>query len=339
FVAAFYSALGDRGLLRLLLNSNTLGWGVFFALVDNIPLTWWLAWGTSFVDFTDLPQPTIAVASSSDEGEATHLTSGLAGKNLMASGSQPPFVPTYIGNDRLLDGGLTEDVPTAVLLSAGAVLVLAAQAIPKLMAIPHLPNSVPVPYWLKAAAGLNPYWRGLDYYRGYIMLFRQAAVSQEQYAQVFYNATTKFSSAGTWFAGPRIAAEAADSQALKDAVAESKAAWLDLLESPPGRVRINLATGGVDIGVGVDMGFALDLTGSPRLSDDAQQVIADVGAFVAANASALAVVLVDPPAIPTTPSYEDLVTAASGLAAAQLQFSTSTTASPVETVIRLSIVP
>jgi hypothetical protein len=71
-----------------------------------MPLTWWLAWSTHFIDLGELAQPTISVATSAMRGDAVHMTSGLAGKSLMASGSMPPFVATYIGNTRLLDGGL-----------------------------------------------------------------------------------------------------------------------------------------------------------------------------------------------------------------------------------------
>ncbi len=342
FIAAFYAALGDKGLLRMLLNNNTIGWGVFFALVNNMPLTWWLAWATDFIDLGDLAQPTIAVASAADSGDAVHMTSGLAGKSLMASGSMPPFVATYIGNTRMLDGGLTQDVPTAVLGSAGASLIVAAQSIPKVMGLPQLPNSVPVPYLTKWAVTLNPFVRSLDYYRGFIMLFRQAAFSQEQYAQVFYNATTQLSSAGTWFAGRRIAQEAAGSAALQDAIIEAKAYWQQLLEDAPGRVRINLATGVVEMGPAVDVGFAFD-TGNNRwrLSGDAEQVLAEVGKFVASFATALAVDIVDPPTAPgLLAQFEDLIRNASGLIApGQTIFSTSTMIPPSDTTFTLTIVP
>ncbi|MCA9687427.1 MAG: hypothetical protein KC457_35020, partial [Myxococcales bacterium] len=177
------------------------------------------------------------------DGETAYLSSSLAGQACMASGSLPPMVPTYVQNRRLLDGGLTEDVPTAVLLSAGAVLVLAAQAIPKLMAIPHLPNSVPVPYWLKAAASLNPYWRGLDYYRAYLMLFRQAARSDEPNADVIYEATTKHSHASLFLQAKRVAEDAVGSPALERAVEDSAAEWRRMLLRPPGRIILEQDSG------------------------------------------------------------------------------------------------
>jgi hypothetical protein len=310
FITAFYAALGDKGLLRMLLNSNTIGWGVFFALVNNMPLTWWLAWATHFVDLGDLAQPTIAVASAIDQGDAVHLTSGLAGKGLMASGSMPPFVATYIGNTRLLDGGLTQDVPTAVLASAGASLVIAAQSIPKIMTIPSVPESIPLPYLTKYAITLNPVVRLLDYYRGFITLFRQAAFSQEQYAQVFYSATTQFSSAGTWFAGPRIAHEAAQSQALQDAVAESVVFWNELLADSPGRVRINRTTQLVEIGAAVEIGFTNFVT--LQLTSDANRVLIEVGKYVADFATSLTVTFRHPTGVPPTIDHETLVAAAAG---------------------------
>ncbi len=313
FITAFYAALGDKGLLRMLLNSNTIGWGVFFALVNNMPLTWWLGWATHFVDLGDLAQPVVAVATAVDQGDAVHMTSGLAGKSLMASGSMPPFVATYIGNTRLLDGGLSQDVPTAVLNSAGASLVLAAQSIPKVMAIPSVPEFIPVPYLTKYAITLNPVVRLLDYYRGFITLFRQAAYSQEQYAQVFYSATTQFSSAGTWFAGPRIAHEAANSQALQDAVAEAVVYWNELLLDAPGRVRINLGTKRVEVGPAVELGYVFDEgLAQLRLTDDASRVVSEVAKFVTNIGSSLTVEFRYPPTNPPNADHETLITTTAG---------------------------
>lgn len=342
FITAFYAALGDKGLTRMLLNSNTIGWGVFFALVNNMPLTWWLGWATHFVDLGDLAQPTIAVASAIDQGDAFHMTSGLAGKSLMASGSMPPFVATYIGNTRLLDGGLTQDVPTAVLNSAGATLVLAAQSIPKVMTIPSVPEAVPVPYLTKYAITLNPVVRLFDYYRGFISLFRQAAFSQEQYAQVFYSATTRYSSAGTWFAGPRIADEAAQSQALANAITQAVGYWNDLLLDAPGRVRINRTTHEVEIGAAVEIGFVFDNSlGQWRLSADASQVVFEVGQYVVSFASSLTVTIINPPTGPgLLTEYETLIATASALAPAQISFSPpiiSPITSP--TTFNLTVVP
>jgi predicted acylesterase/phospholipase RssA len=319
FIGAFYAALGDKGLLRMLLNSNTIGWGVFFALVNNIPLTWWLAWATDFVDFRDLAQPTISVSSVAQTGEPYHQTSGLAGKGLMASGSLPPFISTYIGNTRLLDGGVTQDLPTAILNAAGAELVLAAQAVPKLQSIPRLPDAVPIPYLTKWAISLNPLLRGFDYSRAYLMLFRQAALGEEQYAEVFYNATTKFSSAGSWYAGPRIAAEAADSQALKDAIIDAKLHWQALLDDAPGRARINRGTNQVEIGPAVHLGFELDPTVGWRFTPDAEVLLADVGHYVANFASGLEVTFINVPP-PDPIDYEPLFETTTGLVHAQITY-------------------
>lgn len=337
FIGAFYAALGDKGLLRMLLNSNTIGWGVFFALVDNIPLTWWLSWATNFVDFTDLAQPTISVSSVAQTGEPYHQTSGLAGKGLMASGSLPPFVATYIGNTRLLDGGVTQDVPTAILNAAGAELVIAAQSVPKVQSIPRLPDQVEVPYLTKWWLSLNPLVRGLDFYRGYLMLFRQAAMGEEQYAEVVYNATTKFSSAGSWYAGPRIAAEAADSQALKEAIIEAKAHWQALLGDAPGRARINRGTNQVEVGPAVRLGFEITPSAQWRLTSHAEELLGEVGRYVNNFATSLTVTLVNTPP-PTLIEYELLFESAAGLPGAKLNY-VSVVVPAVSASFSLEIVP
>ncbi|PRQ07537.1 hypothetical protein [Enhygromyxa salina] len=319
FVGAFYAALGDKGLTRMLFNSNTIGWGVFFALVDNIPLTWWLSWATDFVDLSELAQPTISVSSIAQTGEPYHQTSGLAGKGLMASGSLPPFVATYIGNTRLLDGGPTQDLPTAILNAAGAQLVIAAQAVPKVQSFPRLPDQVPIPYFKKWALTLNPWLRGFDAYRSYLMLYRQAAQGEEQYADVFYNATTRLSSAGSWYAGPRIAYEAANSQSLKDAIIEAKLEWDALLEDAPGRARINRGTNQVETGPAVRLGFELDPSVVWRLTPHAEVLLEEVGRYVANFATTLKITLINIPP-PDAIDYEPLIEAASGLSGAQLNY-------------------
>lgn len=339
FISAFYAALGESGLTRMLYGNNIIGWGVFFALVNNMPLTWWLAWSTQFLDLGELAQPVVTVATSAEQGDAVHMTSGLAGKRLMASGSMPPFVATYIGNKRMLDGGLSQDVPSAVLQAAGASLVVAAQAVPRVMPIPTLPDFVPVPYLTKWAITLNPFVRSLDGYRAFVTIFRQAAFSQEQYAQVFYNATTLFSTAGTWFAARRIAYEAANSQALQDAVLEAKAHWDDLLLDAPGRVRINLTTNQVETGSAVEFGLVFDGSLAQwRLTDDGTQSLQEVGPFVNSFASQLQVTILDPPAAPPLVDYQNLILTASGLAPAQVVFLTSVTGAG-ETRFELAIIP
>ncbi|KIG15304.1 hypothetical protein DB30_05731 [Enhygromyxa salina] len=319
FVGAFYAALGDKGLTRMMFNSNTIGWGVFFALVDNIPLTWWLSWATEFVDLSDLAQPTISVSSVAQTGEPFHQTAGLAGKGLMASGSLPPFVATYIGNTRLLDGGPTQDLPTAILNAAGAELVIAAQAVPKVQSFPQVPEQVPVPYFKKWALTLNPLLRGFDAYRSYLMLYRQAAMGEEQYADVFYNATTKFSSAGSWYAGPRIALEAANSQSLQHAIAKAKLEWDALLEDAPGRARINRSTNQVELGPAVRLGFELDPSVVWRLTPHAEALLEDVGRYVANFASSLTVTLVNIPP-PNPVEWEPLIEVATGLPGVQITY-------------------
>lgn len=323
FAAAFYAALGERGLARMLFNSNTIGWGVFMAYVTNIPLTWWLAWGTNFVDLSEVAQPVIAVSSLAGTGASHYQTAGLAGKGMMASGSQPPFASTYIGNKRLLDGGLTDDLPTAILQAAGAELILAVQAVAKVFQVPQVPSQIPIPALTKLAVTLNPLVRTFDFMRGYFMVFRQAASGSEQYAQVSYDATTKLSNAGSWYAGPRIAYEAANSVALKNAILEAKAQWQALLGSGPGRVRIDRSSGAVVLGSAVAIGLESDPTGNWRLTPDAEYVLEQVGRFVLLHASKLEITLYAVPP-PTAAQYEPLFTAASGLPATQLTFLVTT---------------
>jgi hypothetical protein len=319
FAAAFYAAAGQRGLTRMLFNSNTIGIGVFLAYITNTPLTWWLAWGTNFVDLSEVGQPVISVSTIANSGEPNYQTAGLTGKGMMASGSMPPFVATYIGNTRLLDGGLVDDLPSAILQAAGAELVLAAQAIPKVFDIPRVPDAIPIPYVTKWWIAFNPFVRMLDYTRGYFMLFRQAARGSEQYAQVAYDATTKFSYAGSWYAGARIAYEAANSAALQDAVAEAKLLWQAMIDWPPGRVRVNLSTGAVEIGSAIDLSLEQAPDGSWRLTPDAEQVFAVVGEFVDVHGKTLEVTLIEIPPTAAT-DMPLLIQAASGLTSTQINW-------------------
>jgi len=277
--------------------------------------------GISYGAITDLGQPTIAVSTVAQTGEANYQTSGLIGKSLMASGSLPPFVATYIGNTRLLDGGPTQDLPTAILRAAGAELVLAVQPIPKLTSIPRPSDQVGVSYLSKWATSFNPVVRGRDAYRAYLMLFRQAALGHEQHADVSYNATPTSSGAGTWYAGPRIAQEAADSQALKHAIDEAQAHWYALRnDDAPGRVRVNRDTNTVEIGLAVDIGFERAPGSKWRLRGDAKQVLMAVGTYVDSSAvSGLAIELINTSEIPAA-DYQPLFEAATGLDAEQISY-------------------
>jgi hypothetical protein len=158
--------------------------------------------------------------------------------------------------------------------------------------------------------------------RGYVMVFRQAATGSEQYAQVSYGATTTNSTVGSWAAGPRIAYEAANSPALRDAVAEAKLLWQAMLAWAPGRVRINLGTNEVEIGSALTIGFELDGT-AWRLSDDAEAVLAAVGSFVDSHSGTLEVTLFDVPP-PTPTEYEPLFLTATGLPSTSISYVTAT---------------
>jgi predicted acylesterase/phospholipase RssA len=340
FLAVLFAALGERGMLRFLRGADAFGWGVFFALFHNLPLTWWLAWATNFVDLADLAQPTLTVASRADDGQTHVMSSGLAAKMLMASGSMAPFVATYVGNRRLLDGGVTCDLPTAQLLEAGANMVIAVQAVPKLMALPHLPESVSLPAPIKFAILRNPLVRVLDSYRAFLMLVRQSAVGHLQHADVIYEPSTRWSSAGTWFAGPRIARDAARSPELAEAVAAAKARWDELRRGSPRRVRIN-GSGHVEVGPAVELGFVFDRgLGQWRLTGDADALVYEVGRHADAHARALRVALLDPPAdLDRTHAYERLIRTAAGLGSERVEFTSARwRSSPGPTSFELAVV-
>ena len=67
-------------------------------------------------DLDDLEMPVIAVAARASDGETAYLTSSLAGRACMASGSLPPMVPTYVRNRRLLDMVIAARRPPVILL-------------------------------------------------------------------------------------------------------------------------------------------------------------------------------------------------------------------------------
>ena len=253
FIGAFFSAMGERGLSRLEFGWPALEIGTLLGFFDNIPITWWLTWATEYVDLSEIDLPMVSVATYAATGDSMQQTAGLAAKGMIASGSIPPLVSTFIGNDRFLDGGLTHDVPTAVLDAGGANLNLGVQPIPKVTPYPGIPDFVPLPYWKKWLITLNPLIRTVDAARAYMMIFRQAAFSEDEYSDVFYVATTRFASAGFFWQVPRIIRQAENSPALDQAVLRTVALWQRLADLPPGRLRVDPVTGVVELGTALEL--------------------------------------------------------------------------------------
>ncbi|MCA9697216.1 MAG: hypothetical protein KC431_06810, partial [Myxococcales bacterium] len=240
---AFYSALGDRGLDELIAKRHHFGFSVAIAWTDNRPFELLLTYLLQGLDLNDLEITVIASAARAADGETAYLSSSLAGQACMASGSLPPMVPTYVQNRRLLDGGLTRDVPTAVLTSAGAELIIGVQPIPRVNPQRTVPRKLLVPPALRKLAVVNYPGRMFDYYRAYLMLFRQAARSDEPNADVIYEATTKHSHASLFLQAKRVAEDAVGSPALERAVEDSAAEWRRMLLRPPGRIILEQDSG------------------------------------------------------------------------------------------------
>lgn len=248
FIGAFYSLFGEAGLEQMIAKRHHFGFAVAASWFHNAPFELLLTYLLEGLDLNDLELPVIAVAARAADGETAYLSSPLAGRACMASGSLPPMVPTYIRNRRLLDGGLTLDVPTAILTSAGAELIVGVQPIPRVNPRSLVGTDVFVPPNLRFVAMVNPLQRSLDLYRSYLMLFRQAARGYEPNADVVYEATTRETHAALFAYGAAVVRDAEHSDALALAVERTQSEWRRMLARAPGRVTFVPASGTFELG-------------------------------------------------------------------------------------------
>jgi predicted acylesterase/phospholipase RssA len=259
FIAGFHAAFGERGLVLLERSWPRLQVLVVGAYLDNGPLTRWLVEASEGLDLADLAIPAIVVSTDADTGVAHHHRAGLLAKACMASGSIPPAMPTFIGDRRLLDGALVENVPAAILSAAGCDLTIAVQACPPMHDDPRLrprPNTARA----RRKRSLRGVLRLWDFGRSHLMLSRLAAASGASPADVVYSATTTASNPGLFFQIPRVIEQASESPALARALAEVLARWEQLCRPHPLALRVEPDSGRVELGTGI----ALELDDTRR---------------------------------------------------------------------------
>jgi WD40 repeat protein/predicted acylesterase/phospholipase RssA/CRP-like cAMP-binding protein len=131
-VGAYYCVLGQKGVvtfnregkrafLRFLATGYLRSGDAFEAMVEK-------ALGPR--DLRDLEIPFIPVVTDADTGAEWDVRRESIARGVRASGSLPPLFPvTKIGERRYLDGGLVANVPTRVLRTEGAALVIASNPI------------------------------------------------------------------------------------------------------------------------------------------------------------------------------------------------------------------
>ena len=193
-------------------------------------------------------------------------------------------MPTFVGERRLLDGALVEDVPAAVLAACGCALRIAVQACPPMHADPRLvprPRSAGQRRRRARSLGLR-LW---DFGRSHLMLCRLSAARGAAAAEVVYSATTTASNPGLLAQVPRIIAEAERSPALARAVREAEARWAELRQPAPTRVRVDPSTGEVELGRDLELALAdaLDPDRAPQEpSGDARGLVELLGRHAAA---------------------------------------------------------
>ena len=285
FISCFYSAYGDEGLELMIKQRYT-----FFAalVVDPYTVGVWELLLTALlegVDLNDLELTVIAVAARAADGETVYLTSSLASRACKASGSVPPQVPIYIRNQRLLDGALTVDVPTAILTAAGAELIAGVQPYPRVNPLPIDNRNIYKPRFLRNLDSFNPLMRSLEFYRSLMMVVRQAARGDEPNADVIYEATTESSHAFAFYQGARVVEDAAKSASLDLAFEGIEAEWRRLKMRSPGRVLLNPDSGKFLLGNSTLIqleGFVDSATG--EIPQYARAIVRRIAAFMTRHA-------------------------------------------------------
>ncbi|MCY1019764.1 patatin-like phospholipase family protein [Pyxidicoccus sp. MSG2] len=162
-VGAFYCVGGRKALALLEQQSSLMLPIIGLSALSSAILEWWtdLQLGGCLLD--ELEVPFFPVVTDADVGVEWDLRTGSVGRGIRASSSLPPlFGPTLIGNRRLLDGGLVANVPTDVLRTEGADILIAANPISR---VSPRKRSFPRPWTGDLWRQLNPCLRIKDSFR------------------------------------------------------------------------------------------------------------------------------------------------------------------------------
>lgn len=223
-VGAFYCVGGHEALELLVRHAHGMLGIIALSALSSASMEWWtdLQLGGCLLD--ELEVPFFPVVTDADVGVEWDLRNGSIGRGIRASSSLPPlFGPTLIGNRRLLDGGLVANVPTDVLRTEGADILIAANPISRVT--PRM-RSFPRPWAGRLWRQLNPHLRIQDSFRMLQIMGRLSGGLQNRdgtavlYQPEFSNATLL-----GFRHGRRIVDMAHDSLEVSSAALRARTAW------------------------------------------------------------------------------------------------------------------
>ena len=231
-VGAYFAAAGPASGLDRVVSGWPLAFvSASFAVLTTYGFKLWIDLALGRITLDQFSVTYIPVATAAIAEQAVPITRALVGTGVRASGSFPPFAPTYIDGVRLLDGGIVANVPVYIAMRYGADLVVASNPIPMFDALgsgkaPDIPVIGP------ALASFSPLGRVKDLLRSYIPLIRDANNAEALAAQVTFSSNVAAAPFAFWQAKSIVQA-AATSENLAGAVRAASALWKTRLRGGP----------------------------------------------------------------------------------------------------------
>lgn len=240
-VGAFWALEGRAGLERLLRLWPQVSLLMTTTSCSTAGMEVWIDLTLGLTELTQLPVPLIPVGSNAATMTEWDVRSGSVGAGVRISGSLPPFAPTMRGRLRLLDGGLTADVPSRILREEGCDLVIAV------MPFCAPPPEPAMPVWIPVLSHCfqtgNPYYRFSDYFRGYQSIWRLSSFAQQRFADVSWNAPAAQGMPTAFWHGEYIVQRTRQSASLQQTLARARRAWAQLVPraalAPEGRAYLS----------------------------------------------------------------------------------------------------
>ena len=130
-VGAYWAADPVCGLEKVIADGQAIFWACLGSIVTSYALERLINRSLDRPDLEQLETAFFPVATDIATGTVHTMRTGSIGHGVRASGSMPPmFTPTTGGGVRLLDGGISSNVPVGILRDEGAHLVVACNIVP-----------------------------------------------------------------------------------------------------------------------------------------------------------------------------------------------------------------
>lgn len=131
-VAGVYAARGMEGLEQLVRDRTELIPPLMFGFVNTAPFAWWVDRKFGKLDMSATEIPFFPVGVDVSTGREVVRAVGTVGEGVRASSCLPGAYPSLkLGGQRIVDGGVYNNVPASIAWQAGAHFIIASNIIPE----------------------------------------------------------------------------------------------------------------------------------------------------------------------------------------------------------------